>query len=215
MKKIYVKWLVIWVLVAILLIVVNKWFKFINDTDAALILGCLSIAISILSLGYTDLSKKKFEGVIHIKLLDKSIQPGGEGKPIFNQLNYHIINLCGFAINNFTVTFRFPNKIYYERSQNHQHFTHFRYGETVLASSDVLKFIGSESGYNDVNFEHFLNLCEWKKGHFMVTISGDNIEPTTYCFRVEELNKLKAKKVGQMLKYEVVNPKKRANTNES
>ncbi len=198
----------IWVLIAILLIVVNKCFKIINDTDAALILGCLSIAISILSLGYTDMSKKTFKGVVHIKLLEKQFQQGSEGNPIYTQLNFHIINLCGFAINNFTVTFRFPNKIYYERSQNHQHFTYFRFGEIVLATSDVLKFIGSESGYNDVNFEHFLNLDDWENGHFMVTVSGDNIEPTTYCLRVEELEKLKRNKLSQMLKYEPVSKNK-------
>lgn len=206
-KKTYIKWLLAWILLSIFFIIVNKWLKFINDTDAALILGCLSIAISILSLGYTDLSKKKFSGIVHVKLLEKTIQPGGEGKPIFNKLNFHIVNLCGFAVNNFTITFRFPNKIYLESSQNQQHFTHFRFGQTVLATSDVLKFIGSESGYNDVNFEHYLNLDDWKMGHIMVTVSGDNIEPTTYCLKIEELSKLKEQKLSSMLKYKVVKTK--------
>jgi hypothetical protein len=199
----YKKWIVLWSILSIVFISLNNCLKFLDETDTALILGCISIGISILSLGYTDMSKKQFTGLIHVKLLEKSIQFAADNQSVFNKLSFHIINLSGYAINNFTVTFRFPDKIYYEQSQNHQHFSYFRYGETVLATSDILKFIGFEPGYNDVYFDHYLNLNIWKKGNVMLTISGDNIEPTTYSFKQEQLAKLKVQKSMQLLKYEV------------
>jgi hypothetical protein len=174
---------------------------FITDIDSSLILGGISIGISILSLGYTDMSKKKFHGLIHADLLLKTIQPGGPNQPSFSQVNFRILNLSGVSINNFTVTFRLPNKIFHEKSQNDQHLKYFKFGETVIATSDVLKFIGTESGFCDVVFEHYINLNDWNKGNILLTLSGDNIEPTTYIFKNERLHELRNKGFIQLLEY--------------
>jgi hypothetical protein len=201
LKKRYIKWLIFWAIAAVSLIILNKLYKILTDTDVALTLGCLSIGISILSLGYTDMSKKKFHGLIHVDLLSKTIQPGGLTESSFSQMNFRIINLSGVSINNFTVTFRLPKKIFYEKSQNDQHLKYFKFGETVIATSDVLKFIGTESGYNDVVFEHYINLNDWKKGNILLTLSGDNIDPTTYVFKHELLPILREKGFNQLLEY--------------
>jgi hypothetical protein len=165
-------------------------------------LGCISIGISIFSLGLTDMSKKRFKGIVTATLLNENKQPGGVGNPMYNKFKFHIVNTSGVSITNFTVSFRLPRKYTHISHSNDQHYSVFKFGETVILTSDILKFMGTESGYNDIVFEHHLNIIDWLKGNLLLTVSGDNIEPTTFSIKLDEIGKFRESKILQMKKYE-------------
>ena len=191
----------LWIVVSIALIITNSYLKFIKEADTSIILGCISIGISMFSLGLADMSKKRFKGIVTASLLKEQMQPGGEGNTIYNKIKFHIVNTSGVSITNFTVSFRLPQKYTYISHRNDQHYSVFKFGETVILTSDILKFMGTESGYNDIVFEHHLNITDWLKGNLLLTVSGDNIEPTTFSIKLGEIEKFKMDKIIQMKKY--------------
>ena len=75
------------------------------------------------------------------------------------------------------VNFRIPKKIFFQNNNNQGVYSFFEYGETIILTSNMLSFLGTNNGDNHITFEHYINYRDWKKSNIYITISGSNILP--------------------------------------
>jgi len=177
MSKAY--WLIIvaWVILFVSFLLVNHLCIELSNDSANLVLGGIAVMISIISLGIANKSKPSFNGVIKCWSLETEIQPDGEGKPKFQQINFEIINSTAVPIKDLVVNFRIPKKIFFQNNNNQGVYSFFEYGETIILTSNMLSFLGTNNGDNHITFEHYINYRDWKKSNIYITISGSNILP--------------------------------------
>ncbi|PWL32656.1 MAG: hypothetical protein DCO96_03670 [Fluviicola sp. XM-24bin1] len=191
--------LIAWGAFATAFFVLNRNHDWISVEDSNLILGGITVAISILSLGLASMKKPKFKGKItcwnveknKLNVNNNSINPIGT----YNCITFCIDNFKQDPIKDLVVNFRIPSNIFYERHQNVANLSYFRFKETIMATSNSITFLGSANGDSDIVFEHFLELSKWDKNRVLyVTISGNNIRPTTYRLKHSQLDTLKKSK---------------------
>jgi len=184
--------LIVWVIVATIFFLVNKEIHFLSVDDTNLILGGITVGISILSIGLSTMGNPKFKGKVicwnnikDVKNVNNSVYaPIG----VYSCITFKIDNYKKIPVNGLIINFRFPSNIFFQDRNNNFNYSFFEFKNTVMVTSSNIKFLGNTNGDSDIVFEHYLELNKWEKNRvFYITIAGDNIVPTT--FKID--NKLK------------------------
>lgn len=173
-----------WIIFGITFLVFNKYFNVISIDDSNLILGIISVGISILSLGLATMKLPKFKGKVEcwnnktqsiIVSNDKRGFEPGEYKWISFRIKNQIEPVKSLVVN-----FRFPRSIYRERDQDKLKDEVFYIKESAIYTSDKIKFLGVNHGDCEITYEHLIRIHEMGSPNIYLTISGDNIRPTTF-----------------------------------
>jgi hypothetical protein len=177
--------LTIWVLLGVSFIIYNRHTNILSIDDTNLVLGIISVAISILSLGLATMKQPKFKGKIvcwNNKTHSRNINNTGSGCEMgyYNWISFEIQNKDKEAIKSLVVNFRFPKSIYCERREDGLQERVLYIKDSVIYTSDAVKFLGTNHGDCRLIFEHLIKISEMGRPNIYVTISGDNIRPTTF-----------------------------------
>jgi len=203
MKRINIWWylvLAFWIILGVGFLVLNKQFNVITIEDTNLLLGIISVGISIVSVAIATMKSPKFKGKINCWNVEKekrNVNNNGLGIDIgtYNCISFEIDNYKKTAIQNLVVNFRIPKSIIYEYQNNNSELKYRESKDTVIVTFDNLRFLGNSTGDCKLNIDHLINIIKWneKESHrvIYVTIAGDNMEPTTF--------KLESKKVDELL----------------
>lgn len=188
MKRIsfwYIVSLVFWVIFALIFFMINRSAPFLSVDDTNLILGGIAVGISILSLGLSTMDNPKFKGnvicwnnVTHLKKLDNDyLGPRGA----YSCITFKIDNYQKKPVNGLTINFRFPSKMFYTDRYNNFNYSFCEFKNTMMITSDNIKFLGNTNGDSDIVYEHFIEFNRWDINRVIyITIAGDNIVPTTF-----------------------------------
>jgi hypothetical protein len=185
----YIIIIIAWVIVGVVFIVLNSKLHFLSIDDTNLILGIISVAISILSLGLATMRQPKFKGTI--KCWNVPSKKVTRERGVFNHgeyscISFEVDNYKKEPINGIVINFRIPSKIYYKEKTDANRFSIYESKQTKILTSDIIKFLGNTNGDSDLIFEHFLNFNEWSKNRVVyITIAGDNIRTTTFSINKE------------------------------
>jgi hypothetical protein len=185
----YIGTLLIWVALGIVFIVFNSKVNLLSIDDTNLILGVISVAISILSLGLATMKLPKFKGEVECWNNKTQEHPvsnivNGCELGVYNWISFRIQNKDKEAIKSLVVNFRFPRNIYCERRQDPLKNKDIIIKDSVIYTSDAVKFLGINTGDCELIFEHLIKISELGNPNIYMTISGDNISPTT--FRIDK-----------------------------
>jgi hypothetical protein len=192
-RKSYYVAIVVWLLIAILFFIMNKRYNWLTGDDSNLFLGIITVAVSIMSLGLATMQKPSYKGKLAVWNVKESARQVNNNMlvPIgtYSCLTFKIDNYKNEPIESLEVSFRIPEKMYYPERGSHLLLYSFK--ETIYLKSSVVKFLGNTSGDSDVIFEHFLNLEAWDSNRIIyITISGENITPTTYKIGIDDKERL-------------------------
>lgn len=184
--------LIAWGIIATIFFLANKRYPFLSVDDTNLILGGITVAISVLSLGLSTMENPKFKGKVICwnnetqlrKVNNNAFALIGD----YSCISFKVDNYKKIPVNGLTVNFRFPTKIFYREIHNSFNFSFCEFKNTIMVTSDHIKFLGNTNGDSDIIFEHFLEFDKWDINRVVyITIAGNNIVPTT--FKID--NKLK------------------------
>ena len=184
-NKWYVIAIITWIVLSIAVLCLDAERHILKSLDTGLTLGVISVTISILSLGLASMSKPKFKGELtcwNVKtklqqVSNSNTNPMGQ----YSCITFQINNKGKKPIRDLTVNFRFPSKVFYNPHTVDKFVSYFQFKETIIITAEHLRFLGSSSGDCELVLEHLLNLSAWDENRkFYITISGENIEPTTY-----------------------------------
>lgn len=189
-RIIYFVLILVWLVAATIFFILNKNKTWLSNDDTNLILGIITVAVSILSLGLATMQKPAFKGKISIWHVGSNpIQVNnGTLSPIgfYNCITFKIDNRGEDPIESLVLTFRIPSKILYREIQT-KYYEIYEFKETIYINYSVVKFLGNVRGDCDLIIEHHLNFEKWEKNRVIfMTVSGDNIRPTTYRIAHEE-----------------------------
>lgn len=192
MRKInpwYLIIIIIWILVGVVFIVLNSKIHFSSIDNTNLILTFISVAISVLSLGLATMKLPNFKGEIECwnnKTQEKRVanDASGCGLGTYNWISFRIQNKDKEAIKGLIVNFRFPRSIYCERRQDPLKSKDIIIKDSLIYTSDAVKFLGINTGDCELIFEHQIKISEMGNPNIYMTVSGDNIRPTT--FRIDK-----------------------------
>lgn len=206
MSKIRKKyWIIlyVWILMFIFVFVLNLIYSFLDFQDVGILLAGISVTVSILALGLADPRKPRFKGTVEVWNKRISTSSSIESAKIYrDSVKIQINNRGSDPVENFTINIRIPNKVYVKYFDA-KYFNTVRFGETVILIFDTLRFLGIEAPDNFIRLEPSFSLDNWEKGNFYITISGDNIAPTTYAIRLEQKEDLIASNSKKKLKLKV------------
>jgi|TARA_B110000027_G_scaffold124683_1_gene141479 hypothetical protein len=184
----YLGVLVLWLATGTAFIIYNNKSNFLSTDDTNLLLGLISVAISILSLGLATMKSPEFKGDIlcwNNKTQEHNINNSVSGCEIglYNWISFKVQNKDKEAIKSLTVNFRFPTSIFCERRQDKLKDKVINIKNSVIYTSDAIKFLGTNKGDCELIFEHLVKISEMSKPNIYMTISGDNIRPTTFVIK--------------------------------
>ena len=204
MKRIIKWWYIVvgtWLLIGVGFVVLNNQFNLITIEDTNLLLGIISVAISLVSVAIATMKKPKFKGTVscwNIERDKRNVNNKGLGIDIgvYNCISFEIDNYRKTAIQNLVVNFRIPESIIYNFHNNNSELKFRKSKNTVIVTFDNLRFLGNSTGDCKVNVDHIINITKWKEKEshrvLYVTIAGDNIEPTTFKLKSEKVDDLLA-----------------------
>lgn len=190
-KRPYYLAIIIWLLTSVIFLFFNKTYNFLTQEDSNFILGILTVAVSILSLGLATMKGLNFEGNItcwHIPSQLVTVNNSGNS-PIgkYNLITFKVDNQNREPIKSLTVNFRVPSIIFYRQLSHNLHVNYFDFKDTTIITATPLKFLGNTKGDCDIILEHYLNIEAWDKQRVIyITIAGDNINPTTFKLKFVE-----------------------------
>ena len=183
-NKWYILAIILWLICSSVVLYFDVEIQILSALDTGLILGVISVTISILSLGLSSMNKPKFRGKItcwNVKSNEQHVNNSNSNPiGIYSCITFKIDNKGKKPIKDLIINFRFPSKIYH-RSYHDNYLSYFQFKETIIVTSEHLKFLGSSSGDCELVLEHLLNISAWDKNRVIyVTISGNDIQPTTF-----------------------------------
>jgi hypothetical protein len=190
-RSFYYLVIIIWILISIILLVINKTYKWLTIEDSSFILSIIAGAVSILSLGLATMKGLSFEGNVScwhipsqsITANNNSIVPIGT----YNLITFKIDNQSKEPIKSLTVNFRVPSMILCKLPGHNHYLNYFEFKDTTIITATPLKFLGNTKGDCDLILEHYLNIESWDKQRVIyITIAGDNITPTTFKLKFDE-----------------------------
>lgn len=181
----YLVSIVIWIALGVTFIVFNSKYDLLSIDDTNLVLGIISVAISILSLGLATMKLPRFKGSIECwnnKSQEHTVNNTNRGVElgVYKWVSFKIQNKNKEAIKSLVVNFRFPKSIYLERTQDKLKDKVFYIKESAIYTSDGIKFLGVKQGDCELTFEHLIRIPEMGRANIYMTVSGDNIRPTTF-----------------------------------
>jgi hypothetical protein len=206
----YLAGLGLWILLGISFVIYNRCANILSIDDTNLVLGIISVAVSILSLGLATMKQPKFRGKVtcwNNKSQAKNVNNSGSGSEIglYNWISFEIQNKDKEAIKSLVVNFRFPKSIYCERRGDGLQERVLYIKDSVIYTSAAVKFLGTANGDCELTFEHLLRISEMGKPNIYVTVSGENIRPTT--FKIDNELGAKIEKSDSRKKVELPNVK--------
>ena len=190
-KRSYYIAIFVWLIASGIFLWFNKTFNFLTQEDSNFILGIITVAVSILSLGLATMNGLNFEGNITcynipsqlITANNSAIAPIGN----YNLITFKIDNQNKEPIKSLTVNFRVPSLILYKQLGHNPNLNYFDFKDTTIITATPLKFLGNTKGDCDLVLEHYLNLEAWSNSRVIyITIAGDNINPTTFKLKFDE-----------------------------
>jgi hypothetical protein len=166
-KRSYYIAIFVWLIASGIFLWFNKTFNFLTQEDSNFILGILTVAVSILSLGLATMKGLNFEGNItcwHIPsqlvtVNNSVICPIGK----YNLITFKVDNQNREPIKSLTVNFRVPSIIFYRQLSHNLHVNYFDFKDTTIITETPLKFLGNTKGDCDIILEHYLNIEAWDK----------------------------------------------------
>jgi hypothetical protein len=181
----YIFSLIVWGIVATIFFLVNKMNPFLSIDDTNLILGGITVGISILSLGLSTMDNPKFKGNVTCWNNITALRDVNNNENAligkYSCITFKIDNYKKNPVNGLTINFRFPSKIFYQDRHNKFNYSFFEFKNTIMVTSDNIRFLGNTNGDSDIVFEHSLEFTRWDKNRVIyITIAGDNIVPTTF-----------------------------------
>jgi hypothetical protein len=198
MRRISYSWyivLFIWILIGVTFIILNSTYNILSNEDSNLILGLISVGVSIVSLGLATMKNPKFKGKVKCwnnldqqrNVNNNHITPIGN----YSCISFKIDNYNKLPVNGLTINFRCPSNIYHNGITDSIGYSRYEFKNTILLTSDKIKFLGNTTGDSDLVFEHYLELSKWEKNRVIyVTVAGDNILPTTFRIKHSEIEQV-------------------------
>ncbi len=193
MSKIRKKyWLIlaVWLIFFVGVFVSNLIFNYLNFQDVGILLAGISLGISLFALGLADQKKQKFNGTIDAwskrVVTSKALNVPSSW---YDSVKVHIINKDKDPIQNFTVSMRVPEAILHN-THDVKYFRTVRFGESSILIFDILRFLGVGEADNFIRLQPAFLLDNWNKGNIFITISGDNISPTTFTIKLGQKEEL-------------------------
>lgn len=177
--------IVVWLIVGLAFIILNRNYNILSIDDTNLVLGTISVAISILSLGLATIRLPEFKGKIECwNNKTEVINVNNEGRDYqtgtYKLISFKIQNKDKQPIKSLVVNFRFPKNIYRNKIQDNLRDKEINIKDTVIYTSDAIKFLGVNQGDCELIFEHYIQIQKMNRSNIYMTISGDNIRPTTF-----------------------------------
>jgi hypothetical protein len=183
MKNIYVILIPIWFLAFTTFIIINERCSWVSSDTTNLIMGGIAMLVSIISLAIADRKKPFFKGEIHFWVVagnSKFLEVEENMHSEYTELSIKVINKAKNAIDELLVSFRLPSNFYLKSDDEKNGYQYFRFKESLILTSDKVRFLGNKTGDNNITFEHFLRVHKMGENRKVyITISGQNISPTT------------------------------------
>lgn len=181
-------------LFAILLLFCFRIIILDSDQDnLALVLGLISIGVSILSLMLASQSYIKFEGKINCWNVAKNEyvrELGYFNHGTFKEINFEINNYNKKVIRGLFISIRHPKNL--KSGKKTENFDIYDYKETSVLSNSKIKFLGNSNGDCTFPVSIYLKDIELNKGKIFISVSGDNIDTTTFRIDKELFEKIKS-----------------------
>jgi len=177
--------IIIWIVLGFTFIVLNKEYNILSKQDSNLILGIISVAISILSLGLATMRLPEFKGKVECwnnksQAISVNNSEKGYEKGNYKLISFKIQNRKKEPIRNMVINFRIPSIIYRNKTQDNLKNKEIIIKDSAIYTSDAIKFLGVNQGDCELTFEHHIKIQKMRRGNIYVTVAGDNIRPTTF-----------------------------------
>lgn len=184
-KKAY--WILTGVFAILTLVVI---FYISQDGWTNTLLSGTAICVSILAMGLSDKKINYFEGEVHLWNVAKSKSAD------HNHGQYHIsmkiLNMSkSESVMDVVYRLRLPSKISTRIIEKNSSAREFMHGYSKIIIDDTFGFLGITNNENFIPIDLKIKLDEWKSGDFFITISGSNINPTTFKLSSDQVDKLK------------------------
>ena len=181
----YLLSIVIWIVLGFIFIVMNKEYNILSNQDSNLILGIISVAVSILSLGLATMRLPDFKGKVECwnnktQAIKVNNSEKGYGTGNYKKISFKIQNQKKEPIKNMVINFRIPRNIYRNKIQDNLKNKEIIIKDSVIYTSDAIKFLGVNQGDCELTFEHHIKIQNMSRSNIYTTVSGDNIRPTTF-----------------------------------
>ena len=90
------------------------------------------------------------------------------------------------------MSFRLPSNFYLKSDDEKNGYQYFYFKESLIITSDKVRFLGNQYGDNNITFEHFLRVHKMGENRkIYITITGQNISPTTFSLSKDEIVELR------------------------
>ena len=193
MKNIYIVLIIIWSLAFTTFIVINEKCNWVSSDTTNLIMGGIAMLVSIISLAIADRKKPFFKGEIHFWVVARNSKFSKVEEDLhaeYTELSIKVINKAKNAIDELLVSFRLPSN-FYLKSDEKNGYQYFWFKESLIITSDKVRFLGNKTRDNNITFEHFLRVPKMGENRkIYITISGQNILPTTFSLSKNEIVEL-------------------------
>ena len=181
-------------LFAILLLFCFRIIILDSDQDnLALVLGLISIGVSILSLMLASQSYIKFEGKIYCWNVAENeiVRELNFNHGTFKEINFVINNYKKKVIRGLFISIRHPKNLKYGKKT--ENFDIYDYKKTRVLSNSKIKFLGNSNGDCTFTASIYLKDIELNKNRkIFISVSGDNIDTTTFIIDKELFEKIKS-----------------------
>ena len=195
MRKIYIGLIIAWLLIFTSFIVANAKYNWVSSDTTNLIMGGIAMLVSIISLAIADRKKPFFKGEIHFWVVARNSKFSKVEEDLhaeYTELSVRVINKAKNAIDELLVSFRLPSNFYLKSDDEKNGYQYFWFKESLIITSDKVRFLGNQSGDNNIIFEHFLRVHKMGGNRKVyMTIAGQNISPTTIFLTKEEIVELR------------------------
>jgi len=200
MKNLYIILIITWSLVFTTFIVINEKCNWVSSDTTNLIMGGVAMLVSIISLAIADRKKPFFKGEIHFWVVagnSKFSKVEENMHSEYTELSIKVINKAKNAIDELLVSFRLPSNFYLKSDDEKNGYQYFWFKESLIITSDKVRFLGNQTGDNNITFEHYLRVSKMGENRKVyITISGKNIMPTTIYLSKDDIIKLLSNRTG-------------------
>lgn len=176
------------ILIGVVFTLFNRHYQILTSEESNLFIALLALIIAILSIGIADGRPHRFNGTV---VISRSYPTTAGGKVISWQVVFEVRNQSQQPMEGLLLRFRIPSAILAKPGD--QGFRIYHSGETTIAVSDAMGFLGTEKEDRTVSFYHDLKLNEWNKGNIYVSVSAHGHAPRTFCWKRIERDKVMKK----------------------
>jgi hypothetical protein len=164
-----------------------------NDRGS-LILSGAAIVTSCIALGLSDKKQNKFKGKIILwsALYDTKIEDENSNY----RVSIKIINKGREPIYDVVYRVRIPSAISARLDDKNRNAREYRHGKSLIIVDDSFGFLGEDEQDGFIPIDFTMRLRKWKESAIYITVSGSNINPTTFKISQDYRDRLIAAKKG-------------------